>query len=85
MLCMMPPYYGWEVYTPIGTDFIGVTMAYTAYSVKLKKNVEIKDPELVTMKNGRKAIKGVAAEDPTQKVFRILSAADAEKAAKELG
>jgi hypothetical protein len=37
------------------------------------------------MKNGRKAIKGVAAEDPTQKVFRILSAADAEKAAKELG
>tara|TARA_B100000676_G_C17987955_1_gene793117 strand:+ start:759 stop:1007 length:249 start_codon:yes stop_codon:yes gene_type:complete len=82
---MMPPYYGWEVYIPIGTDFIGVTMAYTAYSVKLKKNVEIKDPELVTMKNGRKAIKGVAVEDPTQKVFRILSAADAEKAAKELG
>ena len=85
MLCMMPPYYGWEVCIPIGTDFIGVTMAYTAYSVKLKKNVEIKDPELVTMKNGRKAIKGVAAEDPTQKVFRILSAAEAEKAAIELG
>ena len=37
------------------------------------------------MKNGRKAIKGVAAEDPSQKVFRILSAADAEKAAKDLG
>ena len=85
MLCMMPPYYGWEVCTPIGTEFIGVTMAYTAYSVKLKKIVEIKDPELVTMKNGRKAIKGVAAEDTSQKVFRILSAADAEKAAKELG
>ena len=60
-------------------------MAYTAYSVKLKKIVEIKDPELVTMKNGRKGIKGVAAEDTSQKVFRILSAADAEKAAKELG
>ena len=85
MLCMMPPYYGWEACTPIATDFIGVTMAYTAYSVKLKKIVEIKDPELVTMKNGRKAIKGVAAEDTSQKVFRILSAADAEKAAKELG
>ena len=53
--------------------------------MKLKKIVEIKDPELVTMKNGRKAIKGVAAEDTSQKVFRILSAADAEKAAKELG
>ena len=60
-------------------------MAYTAYSVKLKKIVEIKDAEVVTMKNGRKSIIGVAAEDTSQKVFRILSAADAEKAAKELG
>ena len=48
-------------------------MAYTAYSVKLKKIVEIKDPELVTMKNGRKAIKGVAAEILLRRYFEFLA------------
>ena len=48
-------------------------MKLTAYSVKLKKTVEIAEPEIVTMKNGRKAVRGVAAEAPTQKVFRIIS------------
>jgi len=57
----------------------------TAYSVKLKKVVEIKNPELVTMKNGRMAVSGVAAEDPTSKVFRILSQSDVEKAKKLIG
>ena len=47
-------------------------MKLTAYSVKLRKTVEISDPKIVTMKNGRKAVRGVAAEDPTQKVFRII-------------
>ena len=47
-------------------------MNLTAYSVKLKKTVEIAEPEIVTMKNGRKAVRGVAAADPTQKVFRII-------------
>ena len=41
-------------------------MKLTAYSVKLIKTVEIAEPEIVTMKNGRKAVRGVAAEDPTQ-------------------
>ena len=53
----------------------------TAYSVKLKKMVTIKDPELVTLKNGRKAVRGVAAEDPSSKVIRILS----DKQAEEIG
>ena len=43
----------------------------TAYSVKLKKVVEIKDPELITMKNGRMAVRGVAAEDLNTKVFSL--------------
>ena len=51
----------------------------TAYSVKLKKMVPIKDPELVTLKNGRKAVRGVAAEDPSSKVIRILSDKQAEE------
>ena len=51
-------------------------MKLTAYSVKLKKVVEIANPQIVTMKNGRKAVQGVASEDPSSKVFRILSDKD---------
>lgn len=50
-----------------------------AYSVKLRKMVDIKDPELVTLKNGRKAIRGVASEDPSTKVLRIVSESQAEE------
>ena len=57
----------------------------TAYSVKLKKVVEIKDPKLVTMKNGRMAVTGFAAEDPSSKVFSILGHRDVAKAQKLLG
>ena len=57
----------------------------TAYSVKLKKIVEIKDPELITMKNSRMAVRGVAAEDPTSKVFRILSDKDVAEVEKMIG
>ena len=57
----------------------------TAYSLKLRKNVVIKDPELVTLKNGRKAVRGVAAEDPSSKVLRILSDEQAEELRQKLG
>ena len=50
-----------------------------AYSVKLKKMVDIKDPELVTLKNGRKAVRGVATEDPSSKVIRMVSNEQAEE------
>ena len=56
-----------------------------AYSVKLRKMVDIKDPELVTLKNGRKAVRGVASEDPSSKVFRIVSAEHAEQIQGMLG
>ena len=56
-----------------------------AYSVKLRKMVTIKDPELVTLKNGRKAVRGVASEDPSSKVIRILSAEQAEEIRRMLG
>jgi hypothetical protein len=51
----------------------------TAYSFKLRKNVVIRDPKLVMLKNGRPAVRGVADEDPDTSVFRILSAAEADK------
>lgn len=34
---------------------------YTAYDVKAKKKVNIKDPKVVKLKNGRYAIKGTSA------------------------
>lgn len=57
----------------------------TAYSVKLRKTVAIKDPELVTLRSGRKAVRGVAEEDPSSKVFRILSDRQAEEVQQMLG
>ena len=57
----------------------------TAYSVKLRKIVAIKDPELVTLKNGRMAVRGVAEEDPSSKVFRIVSDKQAEEIRGMLG
>ena len=56
----------------------------TAYCTKLRKKVEMDQVELVTMKNGRPAAKGVAKEDPSLSVFRILSKVEAEELAKAL-
>jgi len=42
----------------------------TAYCVKCRKKVEMKDPEEVTLKNGRPAAKGTCPICGT-KVFRI--------------
>jgi len=41
-----------------------------AYCVKEKKKVEMKDPEDVVMKNGRKALKGTCPDCGT-KMFKI--------------
>ncbi|MAO76190.1 MAG: hypothetical protein CL699_07870 [Chloroflexi bacterium] len=60
-------------------------MKLTAYSVKLRKQVEIANPKIVTLKNGRKAVQGVAAEDPTSKVFRILGDSQVAEVEKQIG
>lgn len=60
-------------------------MKLTAYSLKLRKAVEIANPKLVTLKNGRKAVRGVAAEDPSSTVFRILSDKDVAEVEKQIG
>jgi RNase P subunit RPR2 len=41
-----------------------------AYCVKCKKKVTMKDEQKITMKNGKKAVKGVCSNCGT-KVFRI--------------
>ena len=57
----------------------------TAYSLKLRKKVTIKDPELVPLKNGRMAVRGVAGDDPSTKVVRIISDRQAEEVREMLG
>ena len=58
-----------------------------AYSVKLKRKVDIAEDsmELVTMKNGRHAIRGVAEEDRSINVFRILGNAEVDEVRTKLG
>ena len=45
-------------------------MAVTGYCLKDKKNVEIKDPQNITMKNGKPAITGTCPNCGT-KIFKI--------------
>ena len=51
---------------------------WIAYDVKARKKVKLVDPKLVTLKNGRKALKGKSAETGIS-LFRIISPKDAEK------
>ena len=60
-------------------------MELKAYSVQLRKTVDILNPKLVTLKNGRKAIQGVAAEDTSAKVLRIICDKDAAEFEKKIG
>ncbi len=50
-----------------------------AYNVKTRKKTKIKDPQLVTMKNGRKAISGIAEDDGKTKLFRMVSEDEAKE------
>ena len=52
-------------------------MELTGYCIGLRKIVKIVDPEIITMKNGRKAVKGIAEENPKYKIFRILGVREA--------
>ena len=51
---------------------------WIAYDVKARKKVKLVDPKLVTMKNGRKALKGTSKETGIS-LFRIISPEDAKK------
>ncbi len=51
----------------------------TAYCLPLRKRCEILEPSLVTLKNGRKAVRGWAKDAPQFVVFRMLSDAEAQQ------
>ncbi len=49
----------------------------SAFNVRTRKKTNMKNPQLITMKNGKKAIKGIASDDGKTVLFRIVSAAQA--------
>jgi hypothetical protein len=51
----------------------------TAYNVRTRKKCNIIDPKLVVLKNGRRAIKGLADDDRKTTVFRMVSDAEARE------
>lgn len=57
----------------------------TAYCLPLRKKCEILEPTIVTLKNGRKAVRGRAKEAPQYTVFRIMSDSEAEQVESMLG
>ncbi|MEX1255120.1 MAG: hypothetical protein WEE64_12350 [Dehalococcoidia bacterium] len=56
---------------------------YKAYNLRTRKECTIMNSEVVTMKNGRKAVRGIASDDGTTKVFRILGAKEAAELADD--
>jgi hypothetical protein len=51
-------------------------MEIKAYNLRTRKPCTVLNPEIVTMKTGRKAVRGVASDDEKTRVFRILSEAE---------
>jgi hypothetical protein len=57
----------------------------TAYCLALRRRCEILDPKIVTLKNGRKAVRGRAKDAPQYTVFRIVSESEAKQVESMLG
>ena len=59
-----------------------MTKEWIGYDVKARKKVKMVNPELVTLKNGRKTLKGTSKETGIS-LFRIISPQDAKEFASE--
>ena len=51
----------------------------TAYCFSLRRMCEILEPRVVTLRNGRKAVRGRAKDAPQHIVFRIVSDSQAKQ------
>ena len=51
----------------------------TAYCLPLRRRCELLEPSVVTLKNGRKAVRGRAKDAPQYTVFQIVSDSEAER------
>ena len=49
------------------------------YNVRTRTKTTMKNPQLVTMKNGKHALKGIAADDNKTTLYRIISAQEAQQ------
>ena len=49
-----------------------------AYNLRTRQQCKILNPEVVTLKNGRKAIRGLASDDGKTIVMRMMSPAAIE-------
>ena len=56
----------------------------TAYCLALRRTCEILEPKVVTLRNGRKAVRGRAKDAPEYTVFRILSESEAQQVESQL-
>lgn len=54
------------------------TSPLTAFNLRTKRRAEILQPEVVTLKDGRRAVRGLAADDGITRVFRIISPGEAK-------
>jgi hypothetical protein len=51
----------------------------TGYNVRTRTRTTMKNPQVVTMKNGKHALKGIAADDNKTTLYRIISAKEAQQ------
>jgi hypothetical protein len=51
----------------------------SGYNVRTRKKTTMKNPQLITMKNGKHALKGTAADDNKTIMYRIISATEAQQ------
>ncbi len=56
----------------------------TAYCLALRRRCEILEPRVVTLRNGRKAVRGRAKDAPQYTVFRIMSESEAQQVESQL-
>jgi hypothetical protein len=57
----------------------------SAYCFGLRRSCEILEPRVVTLKNGRKAVRGRAKDAPQYTIFRMVSDSEAKQVESMLG
>jgi hypothetical protein len=55
-----------------------------AFNLRTRRTCTVVDPEIVTMKTGKKAVRGIASDDNRTRVFRILKASEIEELERSL-
>jgi hypothetical protein len=70
---------------PAGLGKESSMQEYKAYNLRTKQECTVLNPEIVTLKNGRRAVRGIASDDGKTRVMRVLGGADAQGVAPRPG